>query len=379
MRKIVFPIIGVLLLLCVAFLLSRCTATPKPDIQITDNTETSIPTNPATEMLPETNRPTMFTDWPLLTATPLPSTNPTPTVTEPSPTLVLTPAPTLQPTSTPTVTPAPTPTPVLTTPTPTPAPTPMPTSTPKPTITPAPTPKPNQYPIQYSDSSCTITITKEWYGRAWCYIAHLQFTDYSRFYSECANGRYNHGYETTSHCANRLGALLCVNGDYSAPNLNYAVVRKGHVWNNRPYYAPGSYNAYNGKFFWTYEGSPTSGQMLSTLVANHQVSDSFTFGPPFLLNGNISASQGGGRRPRTFMGTNGQPGDIWIVVADGDNNDGQSSGLTGYECAKLLKDKGCTFGIPLDGGGSSTMVWKGKVINAVKGHERAVVDFVVFK
>ena len=309
MRKIVFPIIGVLLLLCVAFLLSRCTAIPKPDIQIADNAETSIPTNSATEMLSETNQPTILTDIPAITATPLPSTNPVPTVVEPSPTPVLTSAPTLQPTPIPTDTLAPTPlpTPVLTatptpvptttltpmptnTPKPTATPTPQPTATPtpKPTNTPAPTQAPSSFPIHYQDSSCTITITREWYGKAWCYIAHLQFTDYSRFYSECANGQYNHGYETTSHCANRLGALLCVNGDYSAPNLNYAVVRKGHVWNNRPYYAPGSYNAYNGKFFWTYEGSPTSGQMLSTLVANHQVSDSFTFGPPFLLNGNIT-------------------------------------------------------------------------------------------
>ena len=33
-----------------------------------------------------------------------------------------------------------------------------------------------QYPIEYSDETCTITITKEWYENAWCYIAHLQFT-----------------------------------------------------------------------------------------------------------------------------------------------------------------------------------------------------------
>lgn len=37
------------------------------------------------------------------------------------------------------------------------------------------------YPKTYSDSTCDITITKEWYEDAWCYIAHLQFTDYSRF------------------------------------------------------------------------------------------------------------------------------------------------------------------------------------------------------
>ena len=44
-----------------------------------------------------------------------------------------------------------------------------------------------------------------------------------------------------------------------------------------------------------------------------------------------------------------------------------------------LVSKGCTFGVNLDGGGSSTMYFNGKVLNAARGNERAVVDFVYFK
>ena len=73
------------------------------------------------------------------------------------------------------------------------------------------------YPKTYSDATCSITITKEWYENAWCYIAHLQFTDYSRFGTACANGAYDNGYETTSHAASRLDAIFAVNGCYSAP------------------------------------------------------------------------------------------------------------------------------------------------------------------
>ena len=79
------------------------------------------------------------------------------------------------------------------------------------------------------------------------------------------------------------------------------------------------------------------------------------------------------------MGTNGNPGDLWIVVSDGRYNDGESAGLTFYEGAQYLKELGCTFGIHLDGGGSSTMYFNGKVLNAVAGNERAVVDFAYFK
>ena len=79
------------------------------------------------------------------------------------------------------------------------------------------------------------------------------------------------------------------------------------------------------------------------------------------------------------MGTNGKAGDIWLCVSDGRYNDGESAGLTYLECGQYLQTKGCTFTLPLDGGGSSTMVFEGEVLNAEKGHERAVVDFVYFR
>lgn len=236
-----------------------------------------------------------------------------------------------------------------------------------------------EYPINYSDDTCSITITREWYENAWCYIAHLTFSDYTRFGTDCANGAYNHGTETTSAAASRLGAILCVNGDYSAPNLDYPVARGGKIWNDKPCYAPGSYNRNNGIFYWTGEGSSTQGTMLSEMVSQGLISDTMTFGPAFLVDGEIKAKAGGSQAQRTFIGTNGNAGDIYVVVSDGRYNDGESSGLTGYQCARLLADKGCTFGIPLDGGGSSTMVYNGTVLNAAKGNERAIVDFIYFK
>lgn len=67
------------------------------------------------------------------------------------------------------------------------------------------------------------------------------------------------------------------------------------------------------------------------------------------------------------------------MVSDGRYNDGESAGLTYHECAKYLKSKGCTQGTALDGGGSSTMVWKGNILNASQSNERAVIDFIYFK
>ena len=241
------------------------------------------------------------------------------------------------------------------------------------------------YPMTYSDGSCTITIYKEWYKNAYVYAAHLQFSDYNRFGTDCANGAYNNGYETTSHAAKRLGAIFAVNGCYSSPNLDYTVVRHGKIWNGSgraTFWCPAVYSFHNGKLLsaWDSGGTPgISGGQIDQLVADGKVTDTFCFGPPSLINGVVQGKNEGARAQRTFIGTNGNAGDIWVCVSDGRYNDGKSPGLTFYEAAEFLKEKGCTFGVHLDGGGSSTMYFNGKVLNAASGGQRAVVDFLYFK
>lgn len=235
----------------------------------------------------------------------------------------------------------------------------------------------------YSDETCSITVFKEWYENAYVYSAHVKFTDYKRLGMECAYGKYNSGRETTSRASKRIEAILCVNGDYAVPGNGaggYAIARNGVVCNDKIVWSEGIYNHNNGLLTYrTYDNC--SGKQLSELVAEGKITDTFQFGPAFLLDGEITGvdASSTSRAQRTFIGTNGKPGDIWICVSDGRFNDGKSAGLNGYQCAAYLKSKGCTFGIPLDGGGSSAIVWNGTVLNAAKGNERAVVDFLYFK
>lgn len=239
------------------------------------------------------------------------------------------------------------------------------------------------YPKSYSDDTCTITIYREWYENAWCYAAHLEFDDYTRFGTSCANGSYKNGNETTSDAAERLSAILCVNGCYSAPYLDYTVIRSGVLCNGqgRACWIPAVYSANTGLFqsAWFSEGAKNiAGKNVTKLVESGTVTDTFCFGPPILSPNQISKDNNG-RAQRTFVGTNGNPGDIWVVVSDGRYNDGESAGLTYAQCAKYLSNKGCTFGVCLDGGGSSTIVFQGNCLNAANTTERAVVDFVYFK
>ena len=235
------------------------------------------------------------------------------------------------------------------------------------------------YPIEYSDESCKITITKEWFENAWCYIAHLEFTDYSRFGSAVAKDELGN-YETTSEAAERLGAMFCVNGSYMSYG-SYAIVRSGKVFYDTSIIRDlAIYNSNTGIL----ENAGilgVSGKLASSAVEDKEVTDTFKFHNSTLVrNGeNVSNVNNGTRAQRTFIATNGNPGDIYVVVAEGRNIDGESPGLTKYECAKLILKLGCTYGVMLDGGGSSTMVWNGIVLNSARDNERAVIDFVYFK
>ncbi|PKL80277.1 MAG: hypothetical protein CVV27_00680 [Candidatus Melainabacteria bacterium HGW-Melainabacteria-1] len=77
-----------------------------------------------------------------------------------------------------------------------------------------------------------------------------------------------------------------------------------------------------------------------------------------------------GRAPRTALGL-APDGTIILVVADGRQT--RSRGLTLQELAQLLRERGATEAMNFDGGGSSTLVVGGKVINSPSdGKERPV-------
>lgn len=79
-----------------------------------------------------------------------------------------------------------------------------------------------------------------------------------------------------------------------------------------------------------------------------------------------------GRSPRTALGL-GANGEIIILVADG--RTAQSRGLSLTELAQLMQEQGATDALNFDGGGSSTLVVRNRVINRPSdGSERAVAS-----
>ncbi len=78
-----------------------------------------------------------------------------------------------------------------------------------------------------------------------------------------------------------------------------------------------------------------------------------------------------------------QVGKNRYIVVVSDSRTSESTGLSLYQLANVMADHGATYTYNLDGGGSSTMVLNGKVINNPVGgsgqsSERAVSDMLYF-
>jgi len=93
--------------------------------------------------------------------------------------------------------------------------------------------------------------------------------------------------------------------------------------------------------------------------------------PVYRSNEGFTTSQLAPRGPRTAVGQRADGG-IVLLTTDG-RQPGFSVGMTNFELAQALVRYGAVRGMGLDGGGSSTIAFEGKVLNSPSdGRERAV-------
>ena len=81
------------------------------------------------------------------------------------------------------------------------------------------------------------------------------------------------------------------------------------------------------------------------------------------------------RHPRTALGFNADTSRYYFVTVDG-RQPGYSEGMTLLELANFMRELGCVQALNLDGGGSTTMVVRGRVVNRPSDPqgERAVAN-----
>ncbi len=233
------------------------------------------------------------------------------------------------------------------------------------------------YPMYYlsADGGTYIEITKEVYFGSECFIARIVTDDPSLLKSCFAENRYDRTGVMTE-VARDHGAVFMVNADYTT-----ACMWNNYIIRDRIVYREGYPHAAEGAYFCVMNTGHLEFVSLHTRSKDALalgVVHSFSFyGSNLFIDGEPTTSSGA-KHPRTFMGE--VPRDdgkleYIIVVADGRRTD--SVGLAHNEEAAILYEKGCNIGYNLDGGGSSEMVFDGKILNVPSdGHERHDHDFI---
>ena len=212
------------------------------------------------------------------------------------------------------------------------------------------------------------------------YVADIVLSDASYLRAGLAGGVFGRNISgKTSKIAEENGAILAVNGDYYGFRDQGFVMRNGYLYRGaaRTGKMRDALVVYGDGTLAVADESETTAEELMMEGAVHI----FSFGPGLISDGEITVDKNTEveyslqSNPRTAIG---QIGPLHYVLIVSDGRTGQSAGLTLYELAQFMEELGCETAYNLDGGGSSTMWFMGKVINVPSdwGAERSVSDIV---
>lgn len=233
---------------------------------------------------------------------------------------------------------------------------------------------------EYSDSKTSITLKRYRAYDSDIYVADITVSDASALKTALANNTYGRNItDTTSDIADENNAVLAINGDYYGARQSGYVIRNSKLYRNTSGDRDALVIQKKGEFKFVSESETSAEQLLQAGAL--QV---FSFGPVLLNNSEISVGENEevgmamASNPRTAVGYLGNNHYVFVVS---DGRTSESAGLSLYELASFMKEIGVVDAYNLDGGGSSTMVFKGEIINnpTTNGHsnqERAVSDII---
>ena len=236
-------------------------------------------------------------------------------------------------------------------------------------------------PNTYSDGNITIAITEYRIHDTTVYAADITLSSPEYLKTAFAQNAYGRNVTAkTSETAAAAGALLAINGDYYGARSSGYVIRNGVLYRSTASRGQEDLVIYaDGSLGIVCEDDITAEELLEDGAV--QV---LSFGPALIADGAIAVSEGEevgkakASNPRTAIGI---IDDLHYVFVVSDGRTEESEGLSLVQLAEFLSDLGAVTAYNLDGGGSSTMVFNGKVINnpttnGSRIQERSVSDIV---
>lgn len=182
--------------------------------------------------------------------------------------------------------------------------------------------------------------------------------------------------EPTSTIAKNNGAVLAVNGAAAGFNDRGFVIRDGVIHRGTHFDEAPLELRNNGSLYIGEYSQRSSDQMLADGTIH-----TYDYGPVLLRNGSTPnySSQDWfqkAREPRTAIG---QKSSYEYIILTVDGRSASSRGMSYMELVNVYQDLGVNQAYALDGGGSTTLYFDGKVINQPsEGGERVYSDILYF-
>ncbi len=233
----------------------------------------------------------------------------------------------------------------------------------------------------YTDENLSITITEHRAHDTTLYVAEIKLNTPDLLKAALAQDTYGRNItQKTSEMAKQAGAILAINGDYYGSREKGYVLRNGTLYRSRAAADQEDLVIYRDGSWEIIRESEVSAEALLEKGAQ-QI---FSFGPALIVNGEIavSAEEEVGKamssNPRTAIGIV-DSGHYYFVVSDGRTS--ESEGLSLRELSAFMQNLNVSVAYNLDGGGSSTLVFRNEVINTPTTNgrqikERSVSDIV---
>jgi exopolysaccharide biosynthesis protein len=241
----------------------------------------------------------------------------------------------------------------------------------------------------YDSNSVSISITEYSSGSGrnalTYFVADVVISNATELSNAFADDQFGTNIiEYTSQIAAENDAVFVINGDYYGFRTDGIIIRNGVIYRDVPariglaFYLDGTMKIYD-------ETQTTAQELLDSGVWN-----TLSFGPALItdsvvgtnfesvsIDNNIGNHPIQGNQPRTGVGMIDANHFAFIVV-DG-RSSGYSAGMSLEEFAQMFADLGCTQAYNLDGGGSSTMYFMGRVVNNPlgKNKERGTSDILM--
>ena len=236
----------------------------------------------------------------------------------------------------------------------------------------------------YTDSNISIRIDGYTVDGTEVYAAEASLASPEYLKTALAQGLYGKNVtEETSQIAADNDAILAINGDYYGAREKGYVIKNGELYRDTAISGQEDLVIYeDGSFGIIREDEITADELIASGAVN-----TLSFGPALIESGRVTVGENEevaramSSNPRTAIGIKAD-GTYLFVVADGRTE--ESEGLSLYDLAEFMKELGAVTAYNLDGGGSSTMVFNGNVINNPtggraghgEGTERSVSDIV---